>query len=346
MRFQKSFLICLAVLSLLTLSCNNPTGPNADTQSVVTDSDELVITYAPGDDAGSVTENVALPSTGLNGTAVSWQSNHDDQITSEGLVSRPASGSGDVVVTLSALIIKGKSTKIKEFRLTVKERGFVGNTKSAGTVADIDGNSYWAVKIGNQIWTAENLRTTKYNDGTEIPLEKSNSDWVNLTSPGYCYFNQMTNQDSIRKFGLLYNWYAIDNKKIAPKGWHVPTDAEWTTLENYLIAGGFNWDGTTKDNKVAKALSAKTDWFTELGLEDGTIGNDLSKNNNSGFLAIPGGSRSTNGEFDYGGSGNWWSATEFNESGGVARNLYYNHINLSWNSNYKSNGFSVRLVKD
>ncbi len=346
MRLQKSFLRCLAVLSLLTLSCNNPTGPNADTQSVVTDSEDLVITFAPGDDAGSVTENVALPSTGLNGSRVSWQSTHDDQITSEGLVSRPASGSGDVVVTLSALIIKGKSNKIKEFVLTVKERSFVGNTKSAGTVTDIDGNSYWAVNIGTQVWTVENLRTTKYNDGTEIPNVKDDSAWVNLGTPGYCYFNHMTNPDSIRKFGLLYNWYAIDNKKITPKGWHVPTDSEWITLEKYLIAGGYNWDASTKDNKVAKALSAKTDWFTQPGLDVGTIGNDLSKNNNSGFMAIPGGSRSTDGKFDYGGSGNWWSATEFNESGGVARNLYYDHDNLSWNSNYKSNGFSLRLVKD
>ncbi len=346
MHFPKPFLRGLAALSLIALSCSNPVGPDADAQSVVTDRNDLVITFAPGDNADSVTENVVLPATGLSGSAVSWVTNHNNQITSQGTVTRPDSGSGDVLVTLSATISKGKTKKVKEFIVTVKDLSYTGNTISAGTVTDIDGNDYWAVKIGNQVWTVENLRTTKYNDGSSIPYVKSDSDWVNLTTPGYSYFNNMVNTDSIRKFGVLYNWYAIDNKKLAPVGWHVPTDAEWVTLENYLIGSGYNWDGTTKDNKIAKALSAKTNWYTETGLKDGSIGNDLSKNNKSGFLAIPAGSRSTNGAFDFGGSGNWWSATEFNASGGVARNLYYDYDNLAWNSNYKSSGFSVRLLKD
>jgi hypothetical protein len=94
-------------------------------------------------------------------------------------------------------------------------------SQDAGTVTDIDGNVYQAVKIGNQVWTVENLRTTRYNDGTAIPYVTDNSAWANLTTPGYCYyFNDSTaNAD---KYGVLYNWYTVNTGKLSPAGWHVP----------------------------------------------------------------------------------------------------------------------------
>jgi len=104
--------------------------------------------------------------------------------------------------------------------------------------------------------------------------------------------NNTTNADSIKKYGALYDWYAASPtnvKKIAPAGWHVPSDAEWDTLQNYLTAKGYNRDGTTTGNKIEKALAAKTDWVTYS--TNGTIGSDLSKNNSSGFSALPGGYR-------------------------------------------------------
>ena len=344
MRVMKSLLVPVA-LSWITLSClNNPLGPDVDT--VTKDERALAITYAPGDSASSVTGNVFLPSSGNNGSSISWSTSTKSRITDEGVVRRPAASSGDATVTLTATISKGKAREVKAFTLTVKDKSYTGNTMNAGTVTDIDGNVYWAVKIGSQVWTVQNLRTTKYNDGTEIPYAKDSATWVNLTTPGYCYYKNMTKPDSIKKYGVLYNWYAVNTKKLAPEGWHVPTDAEWKTLENYLIANGYNWDGTTSGNKIAKSLAAKTDWYTQTGLDVGTIGNDMSKNNRSGFLALPCGSRNTDGKFDFGGSANWWTATEFNGSGGVARNLYYDYEELFWNSNYKRCGFSVRLVKD
>jgi len=334
-----------AAIFWITLNCmDNPIGPDVD--AVTTDKSELVITYAPGDSAGSVTGNVFLPASGLNGSSVSWVTSNNSRITIEGIVSRPAAFSGHTSVTLTAIISKGTASSAKVFALTVKDSSFNGNNINAGTVTDNDGNVYWAVKIGNQIWTVVNFRTTRYNDGTAIPYAKDSSAWVDLTTPGYCYFNNMLNTDSIRKYGLLYNWYAVDTKKLAPAGWHIPTDAEWDILENYLVANGYNWDGTTGGNKIAKSLAAKTDWYTRTGLGAGTIGNNLTANNKSGFLALPGGSRNTDGKFDFGGSGNWWSATEYNASGAVARNLYYDYENLFWNSNYKRCGFSVRLLKD
>ena len=158
-----------------------------------------------------------------------------------------------------------------------------GSTGST-TVKDADGNIYTSVKIGDQVWTVENLRTTKYNDGTAIPVVKDSAAWVALKTPGYCYYNNTTNAGSIKKYGALYNWYVVNTGKLAPEGWHVPTDSEWTNMENYLVLNGYNWDGTkdtAEDNKIAKSLAAKTDWSTHTTA--GIIGNDLTKNNSSGF---------------------------------------------------------------
>ncbi len=219
---------------------------------------------------------------------------------------------------------------------------------NTGSVTDIDGNVYTTEKIGNQVWMVENLRTTKYNDGTPIPLVTDSAAWKALTTPGYCYYNNTTNADSIKKYGALYNWYVVNTKKLAPKGWHVPTDAEWTTLENYLIANGYNWDGTTTDNKIAKSMAAKTDWETYTAA--GTIGNDLIKNNKSGFSALPGGFRSNDGIFfNIGRGGYWLSASEIDASRTFFRSLLFGNDNLFRPSRYgnpKSCGLSVRLLRD
>jgi hypothetical protein len=109
-------------------------------------------------------------------------------------------------------------------------------------VTDIDGNIYSTVTIGTQTWMKQDLKTTRYNDGAAIPLVTDNTAWAALTTPGYCLYNNTNNADSIRTFGALYNWYAVNTGKLAPTGWHVATDAEWTTLTTYLggttVAGG------------------------------------------------------------------------------------------------------------
>jgi len=129
---------------------------------------------------------------------------------------------------------------------------------NAGDVKDADGNVYQSVRIGSQVWTVENLKTTKYNDGTAIPNVTDSTEWIELTTGSYCYY--ANNPDNKAKYGALYNWHAVNTGKLAPEGWRVPTDAEWDTLKNYLITNGYNWDGTTTGNKIGKALAARTDW--------------------------------------------------------------------------------------
>jgi uncharacterized protein (TIGR02145 family) len=213
-------------------------------------------------------------------------------------------------------------------------------------LTDIDGNGYHSITLGGQTWTVENLKSTRYNDGTPIPQVTDDKAWDTLgkhSGAGYCWYNNdIANKD---KYGALYNWFAIESKKLAPAGWHIPTEAERTTLTNHLIAGGYNWDSTTAGNKIAKSLAAKTEWAATTG--SGAIGNDLTKNNASGFSAFPGGYRGIYGVcFDIGYTARWWSAP-------VADKNYVNAPQLLWESdtlattwNTQRGGYSVRLVKN
>ncbi len=216
-----------------------------------------------------------------------------------------------------------------------------------GTVTDVDGNTYQTVKIGNQWWLAENLRVTHNNDGKPIPHVKDSVEWVACTTgtAAYCYYDN-DSASNADKYGVLYNWYAVNTGKLAPTGWHVPTDAEWDTLQNYLIANGYNWDGTTTYNKIGKSMAAKTDWT--LSNDEGVIGNDLSSNNSSGFSALPGGFRSYyDGDFGFVRNNcDLWSATECDATDAYYRSLDYNYFYLYRGEENKEYGSSVRLVQD
>ncbi len=223
----------------------------------------------------------------------------------------------------------------------------IGGKNNSGTVTDVDGNVYQTVKIGNQEWTTENLRTTKYNDGSPISNITSKITWDSCfytLTEAYCYYSNTTNSDSIKKLGALYNWFAVNTGRLAPAGWHVPTDAEWDTLQNYLIANGYNWDETTTENKIAKSMAAKTDWKSS---SEGAIGNDLAKNNRSGFSALPGGARDPDNDFNgQDSNGYWWSATDGGACATWSRSLRFDFEDLHRPFSAKSCGFSLRLVRD
>ena len=214
---------------------------------------------------------------------------------------------------------------------------------------DQDGNTYDYLTYGDQVWTVENAEMVTYRDGTEIPEVSVDTDWENLTTGAWAYYPN--NPENPR----LYNWYAVmgihdtdpntPNKEFAPQGWHVPSDDEWTTLENHLIANGYNYDGTTTGNKIAKAMASKTGW--ESSEAAGVIGNDQSLNNDSGFNAFPEGFRDNDGSFSSEGYGAvFWSSTESNADYAWYRLLGYNGSYLIRSNDGKQNGFSVRFVRD
>lgn len=178
-----------------------------------------------------------------------------------------------------------------------------------GTITDADGNIYNTVSIGTQCWTKENLKTTKYRDGTAIPNVIDDTEWSTIITGAYCdYNNSASNSD--RK---LYNWYAVaDTHKLCPAGWHIPTDADWVQLYEYL-----------GDEAGAKMLDT----------------------NKTGFKAISGGLRHSYSSYQNNGSF-WWSSSDNNPFDAWAFYLYSNEqilIRKNYNKNY---GFSVRCVKD
>lgn len=207
-------------------------------------------------------------------------------------------------------------------------------------VADIDGNVYNIVTIGTQVWMAENLRVTHYQNGDVITNVTDNAQWKNLTTPAYCNYNNDANNAAL--YGCLYNWYAAsDSRNIAPSGWHVPTDNDWKQLEIYLgmtqvQADGVGMRGTTEGGKLKEAGTSH--WASP----------NTGATNSSDFTGLPGVIRYYLGAFntDLGQNAYWWSTTEKDTSNAWGRHLYYNFANSDRSSYYKYGGFAVRCVKD
>lgn len=219
-------------------------------------------------------------------------------------------------------------------------------SEDPSVIKDGDGNVYTSVKIGTQTWLVENLKTTRYNDGTSIPLVTDNTAWSNLSAPGYCWYgnDEATNKDV---YGALYNWYGVETGKLCPKGWHIPDDSEWTQMEVYLIANGYNFDGSANENLIAKALATDTGW--EASVLPGVIGNtDFPlKRNSTGFSALPGGNRMSIGLYEYiEGAGVWWSSTEDGLLGAWSRYVLSTSRSMTRTNLSKNGGLSVRCVKD
>ena len=217
------------------------------------------------------------------------------------------------------------------------------DNNSGKTVKDIDGNVYHTVTIGTQVWITENLKTTKYNDGTEIPNVTDNTEWFNLSAGAYCNYDNLESNAAI--YGRFYNWYAVNTGKLAPAGWHVPTNEDWNILINYLIANGYNWDGSKVDNKIAKSLASTTGWkFYHI---TGTPGSFPERNDSTGFTVLPAGYRTLKGLYCnlslYSGL---WSSTEDNTDNATYRSMCFNVGSLYRISFLKGSGFSVRCLRD
>ena len=199
------------------------------------------------------------------------------------------------------------------------------------TESNENDSDFKTVKIGNQEWMAENLNLSNFRNGDPIPEAKTNEDWLKgfeNSEPAWCYYDY--DPENGEKYGKLYNWYAVnDPKGLAPAGWHVPSDAEWTQLTDYL--GGNNIAGTK--------MKSTSGW------EKGGNGT-----NESGFAGLPGGARNFSGSFHYiGDAGYWWSSTELSTFYAWPRFLHFLNGNAERNNNIyysKGLGMSVRLLRN
>jgi uncharacterized protein (TIGR02145 family) len=192
-------------------------------------------------------------------------------------------------------------------------------------LVDNDWNSYNVVKIGRQYWMAENLKTTKLNDGTKIPVISDYKLWSSLISPGYCLYNNNAEKYK-NEYGVLYNGYTVSTGKLCPVGWHIPSNEEWKTLTNYC-----------GEDKAGGYLKGKNNWMSP----------NTGATNTTGFAALPGGSRGNLGSFmDIGIRGHWWSSTENDNSDVWNRTMSFSNNDVTGSSDHKKSGLSVRCIKD
>jgi uncharacterized protein (TIGR02145 family) len=192
------------------------------------------------------------------------------------------------------------------------------------SIYDTEGNKYRTIQIGTQTWMAENLRSTKFNDGTAVPFVLDVSAWSYLTTPGYSWYNA----DSVG-YGALYNWHTVNTGKICPAGWHVPSDEEWTTLTDYLggksIAGG-----KLRETGTSHWLSPNT-----------------GATNESGFTGLPSGYRNYSGGYNsISHYGFWWTSTEWSSTSAWYRDVYYGYNSVDRSNTNKKSGATIRCLKD
>jgi uncharacterized protein (TIGR02145 family) len=239
---------------------------------------------------------------------------------------------------------------MKKIILFLAGLAFFTLKNQAQTVTDYDGNVYDTIHIGTQIWLKENLKTTHYSDGAEI-LDGTSAGDISGNYTSKYYFDYENHPTNTVIYGKLYTWAAVMNREassnsnpgivqgVCPIGWHIPSDAEWNSMEKYLditvdstlYAG---WSGTDIGNKLK-----------ESGIIHWLSGNN--GNNSSNFTGLPGGSRYPDGSFDnLNANGTWWTSAAYNSSSAWYRELYYGNANILRDNINKSFGLSVRCVMD
>jgi uncharacterized protein (TIGR02145 family) len=345
-----------SLLLVLSTNCDKPedSEPVAQLPSLTTSAISS-ITEISATSGGEITSDGGAAITnrgvcwGINGNPTLADSN-----TSNG------TGTGIFKVVLTKLT-SGTTYHVRAFATNSagtaygNDLSFTTNKKTGGatTATDADGNTYNTVNIGSQVWMKENLKTTKYKDGTAISLIADSAAWKTSTTGAYAWYKN-TDINTGNPYGALYNWYAVNTGKLCPTGWHVPSEDEWAILENFLISNGFNYDGTTNgdresNNKIAKSLADINDWvFTIL---EGRVGNTdyPAKRNATGFTAVPAGYRDFYGSFSWRSyDGAWWSSSEIVPG---ATTVYMRQINFDYSNVLRAHyekyyGLSVRCVKD
>lgn len=331
--FQSQSLILLPLLLAMIVGCGGDdasTNPDNTTVPVLTTATVSTIAQTTAQSGGNITSDGGAA---ITARGVCWSTNASPTIA--GSKTTDGSGTGDFTSSITSLAA-GTQYYVRAYATNSAGTGYGSAqslTTSSGTVTDIDGNVYQAVTIGTQVWMAENLKVTKYRNSNPIPNVTDGGVWSGLSTGAYCEYDNDIN--NVATYGRLYNWYAVDDSRnIAPDGWHVPTDAEWQTLVDYLggdaVAGG----------KLREA--GTTHWKSP----------NTGATNESGFSALPGGDRYRDGTFyNMGEDAFFWSSTEYllrPPMGYYAlyRHLIYYHSHVNHFNGHKRGGSSVRCVKD
>jgi uncharacterized protein (TIGR02145 family) len=335
MKVAKKFYYCSFTLLGATLMLLNGCEKGDEAKvPVLTTADVTEITQTTAMSGGNITD---VGGTIVTARGVCWNTSQNPNISDS--KTEDGAGAGSFTSSISGL----------EPNTTYYVRAYA--TNSAGTgygsamtftsleeairAVDVDGNVYSTVIIGNLEWFAENLRTTKYNNGTPIPNVTSDSDWSSIRTGAYSWKD---NDETTYKntYGALYNWYAVNTGNLCPAGWHVPTDVEWTALTDY--AGGASIAGG-KLKSTRTAPDAHPCWISP----------NTSATDEYGFSALPGGHRdgSGYGMFDVVGRfGDWWSSTESHVERAWIRRMVYNNEDVRRFHDWKVQGSSVRCVRD
>jgi len=328
----KKFMIQVVLncfLLFIFFSCEKNSTESSLTVPEVLTNEPTSITHTSVQSGGIITSDGGAF---ITDRGVCWNATQEPTIAND--KTSDGNGAGSFTSNINGLL-SGTLYYIRAYAINSVGTGY-GSTISFSTreeaqtetITDIDGNTYRTIKIGNQWWMAENLKVEHYRNGDMIHLVSNNEDWENLTTGAYCSYNNDSNY--IDTYGLLYNWYAVDNGNLSPEGWHVPTNTEWQILVDYL--GGHSFAG----GKLK---------------EEGTIHWEIpnvNATNESGFTALPGGFRNKNGIFySLGYYSYFWSSTETNDN-----NAWYRYLSGSdmvshvYDYGVKGFGYSVRCVKD
>jgi len=212
--------------------------------------------------------------------------------------------------------------------------------ESVDVCQDIDGNVYQTIQIGNQLWMAENLKVTHYNNGDLIPNIIEISEWANTNFGAYCDYDNNLFISGI--YGKLYNWHAVESGQgLCPDGWHVPSDMEWISLTEYLSPNEEEtWGNSIAGGKMKESGHDHWNYFSDTISAEAT--------NESGFTGLPGGYRyGVNGNYsNLGNTGYFWTSSMQDYVSTWNREIGFSSSNVYRNSNYVQNGYSVRCLAD
>lgn len=333
--FIGAVILCVAVLTVINCSKKNknPVTPNSNSCPVLTTTKVSEITRTTAKCGGTITSDGGAA---VTARGVCWGTSQTPTIADHKTTDGAGTGSFTSLITE----LTGNTEYYARAYATNSEgTGYGDAVPFMPAVADVDGNTYQVVKIGNQWWMAENLKVTHYRNGGAIPNATGNADWSSrIISGAYCSYNNDTTYTAV--YGNLYNWPAVnDIRNIAPVGWHVPSDEEWKELEMTLgmskaEADAEGWRGTSQGGKLKEAGTAH--WKSP----------NTGATNESGFSALPGGYRADVGTFyDIDSNAYFWSSTSLPNLCAYGRVLSSSHSGVSRKFSIGSWGFSVRCLR-